>query len=182
MSSFNRYVSLLLVALPLIGCSGDAEVEIESDDDTLTSVGSGAEDTTRAADAADTPATVLPRGTDSLGATGGTQTPMERPIVSTQEQQRIDAWLTAYADSLNDYGDPKGTMYAGGTPLFNEAQGKPVTKYEYIVAKHPEKPWNQPLPEGRQVRRETDAKKEGSKKEGSKKEGANQGDAKTESR
>lgn len=32
---------------------------------------------------------------------------------------------------LNKYGDPKGTRYAGGTPLFNESTGKrkPLTEH-----------------------------------------------------
>jgi hypothetical protein len=32
-------------------------------------------------------------------------------------------------------------MYAGGTPLFNEATGKTMDRYDYIVMKHPDRPW-----------------------------------------
>jgi len=39
-------------------------------------------------------------------------------------------------DGLNEYGDPKGTMYAGGTPLFNEMTGDTKDRYEYIAGKH----------------------------------------------
>jgi hypothetical protein len=39
---------------------------------------------------------------------------------------------------LNEYGDPKDTMYAGGTPLFNEMTGETVDRYEYILKQHPE--------------------------------------------
>lgn len=150
MSSLHRLGSIALIAATLVGCSGEAEVEVDTDADTTVA-------TPGAAGGTDTPGgprAVLPQGTDSLGAVGGVQGPVERPVVSNDEQQRIDDWLVAFADSLNDYGDPEGTMYAGGTPLFNEVAGKPITKYEYIVHKHPEKPWNQPLPEGRPVKRD----------------------------
>lgn len=145
MSSLSRFASIALVAATLIGCSAEADVEGEGETSSTETSG---------VDSLGAPTTVLPEGTDSLGTVGGAQGTMERPVVTNEEQQRIDDWLGAYADSLNDYGDPKGTMYAGGTPLFNETQGKPVTKYEYIVAKHPDRPWNQPLPEGRPIKRE----------------------------
>lgn len=61
--------------------------------------------------------------------------------VSTSERISIDAWLTQHADSLNRYGDPKNTVYAGGTPLFNEATGQRIDRYDYIVSKHPDRPW-----------------------------------------
>jgi hypothetical protein len=32
-------------------------------------------------------------------------------------------------------------VYAGATPLFNEATGKTMTKYEYIISQHPDRPW-----------------------------------------
>jgi hypothetical protein len=70
---------------------------------------------------------------------GRTATPEE---VSRDEMARIDAWLEANSDSLNQYGDPEETMYAGGTPLFDERTGQPVSKYEYIVRQHPDRPWN----------------------------------------
>lgn len=37
---------------------------------------------------------------------------------------------------LNEFGDPKGTMYAGGTPLFEEHSGKMWDRFEYILSKH----------------------------------------------
>jgi hypothetical protein len=51
-------------------------------------------------------------------------------------KERIDRWIRE--NGLNDYGDPKGTMYMGGTPLFNEMTGSTMDKYEYILKKHPE--------------------------------------------
>lgn len=59
--------------------------------------------------------------------------------LSSQEKQQIDAWIKA--NNLNVYGDPIGTIYTGGTPLFNEMTGKSIDKYEYILEKHPDRPW-----------------------------------------
>ena len=39
---------------------------------------------------------------------------------------------------LNEFGDKKDTMYAGGTPLFNEMTGDMKDRYEYIKEKHPD--------------------------------------------
>lgn len=59
--------------------------------------------------------------------------------ISPQEKQQIDAWTKA--NNRNAYGDPQGTVYAGGTPLFNEMSGESKDKYEYILEKHPDRPW-----------------------------------------
>lgn len=63
--------------------------------------------------------------------TGGT--------ISQNKKTQIDAWIKK--NDLNQFGDPKGTMYAGGTPLFDETTGKQIDRYEYIVKKHPDRPW-----------------------------------------
>lgn len=52
---------------------------------------------------------------------------------------KADAWLTA--QQLNQYGDPTDTVYPGGTPLFNEATGQSMDRYEYLKAKFPNEPW-----------------------------------------
>ncbi len=54
--------------------------------------------------------------------------------LTDQEKKWIDQMLKKLG--LNDYGDPKDTVYAGGTPLFNERTGKIRDRYEYIVSKH----------------------------------------------
>ncbi len=51
-------------------------------------------------------------------------------------KEEIDQWLER--NGLNQYGDPKETMYAGGTPLFDETSGQTKDKYEYILEKNPE--------------------------------------------
>ena len=39
---------------------------------------------------------------------------------------------------MDMYGHPEGTMYAGGTPLFNEVTGERTDRLEYIFKRHPE--------------------------------------------
>lgn len=62
------------------------------------------------------------------------------PSLLQDEKQKIDAWIRQ--NNLNTYGDPKDTMYAGGTPLFDEATGQTTDRYEYILKRHPSRPWN----------------------------------------
>ena len=55
----------------------------------------------------------------------------------TDEQKKtIDSKIKQ--QNLNEYGDPKGTQYMGGTPLFNEMTGRNQDRYDYIVGKHPD--------------------------------------------
>jgi len=71
------------------------------------------------------------------------QRPEEKAIepetVAVEEQGLIESWITA--NDLNKYGDPKDLVYIGGTPLFDEATGQSIDKYEYILRNHPDKPW-----------------------------------------
>ena len=59
--------------------------------------------------------------------------------VIIEENQLIDAWIIK--NNLNRYGDPKDTVYAGGTPLFNEKTGETTDVYTYILQRHPDRPW-----------------------------------------
>ena len=61
-------------------------------------------------------------------------------FISDEEKLKIDSWIQA--NNLNIYGDAKDRMYAGGTPLFNEATGEKIDRYDYIVSRHPDRPWN----------------------------------------
>ena len=56
--------------------------------------------------------------------------------VSEELKKKIDDWIKK--DGRNEYGDPDGTVYAGGNPLFDERQPKLKDKYEYILEKNPE--------------------------------------------
>ena len=42
------------------------------------------------------------------------------------------------AKGLNPFGDPQGTMYAGGTPLFDEKTGRSTPREQYVFARHPD--------------------------------------------
>ncbi len=48
----------------------------------------------------------------------------------------VDAWLAER--SLDRYGHPQGTMYMGGTPLFDERTGESTPRLEYVFRKHPD--------------------------------------------
>ncbi len=48
----------------------------------------------------------------------------------------VDRWLQAH--KLDPYGHEEGTMYAGGSPLFNEATGERRDRLEYVFARQPD--------------------------------------------
>jgi hypothetical protein len=56
--------------------------------------------------------------------------------LTAEDKAKIDGWILG--KGLNEYGDPKDTVYAGGTPLFDERTGLKIDKYEYILTKHPD--------------------------------------------
>ena len=58
---------------------------------------------------------------------------------SSSNMEAINSWLDA--NGLNEFGDPPGTMYMGGNPLFNEMTGKSTDRAEYLIKKFPAKPW-----------------------------------------
>ena len=59
--------------------------------------------------------------------------------ISPEEKGLIEIWIRE--NNLNQYGDPKDTVYMGGTPLFDEKTGESIDKYEYILRRHPDRPW-----------------------------------------
>ena len=64
--------------------------------------------------------------------------PTPSPI-SELEKQQIQQWIEE--NDLNKYGDPKNTLYPGGTPLYNEGTGETIDLYDYILSNHPDRPW-----------------------------------------
>ena len=56
-----------------------------------------------------------------------------------KEKVLIEQWIIT--SGLNKYGDPADTIYVGGTPLFNEATGERLDRYDYILKNHPDRPW-----------------------------------------
>lgn len=59
--------------------------------------------------------------------------------ISLNEKELIEVWISE--NDLNQYGDPKDTVYIGGTPLFNETTGQSIDKYQYILEGNLDKPW-----------------------------------------
>ncbi len=64
------------------------------------------------------------------------QNPPPAPAAAAQRQSCVDRELAA--KGLNSFGDPEGTLYAGGTPLFDERTGRSTPREEYVYARHPE--------------------------------------------
>jgi hypothetical protein len=60
--------------------------------------------------------------------------------ITEEEKAKIETWIQE--NNLNEFGDPKDTIYTGGTPLFNEATEGTVDRFQYILSQHPERPWN----------------------------------------
>jgi hypothetical protein len=58
------------------------------------------------------------------------------PPIDEDTRRRVDRWIRERG--LNEFGDAPGTVYAGGTPLFNEATGRRLDRYEYILRRHPD--------------------------------------------
>ena len=52
------------------------------------------------------------------------------------QKEKIDKWFEE--NNLNRYGDAIGTIYAGGTPLFNEMTGEAKERFQYILEKIPD--------------------------------------------
>ena len=59
--------------------------------------------------------------------------------ISPEEKEQIGNWIIE--NNLNQYGDPEGTFYIGGTPLFNEQTSQTIDRYEYILNSYPDRPW-----------------------------------------
>ncbi|MGO9832350.1 MAG: hypothetical protein ACLPJH_19660 [Myxococcaceae bacterium] len=52
------------------------------------------------------------------------------------QQACVDRWLGAHA--FDAYGSPEGTMYPGGTPLFDEASGQRTSRQDFLAKHRPE--------------------------------------------
>jgi hypothetical protein len=61
-------------------------------------------------------------------------------VISSEERSKIEKWITD--NGLNQYGDPSGTVYSGGNPLFNEKTSQTMDRFDYILLKHSDRPWN----------------------------------------
>ena len=52
------------------------------------------------------------------------------------QENCLDKWLTE--KKMDRYGHPEGTMYAGGSPLFNERTGESRDRLQYVYERLPE--------------------------------------------
>jgi len=55
---------------------------------------------------------------------------------SARSASCVDLWLAQR--ELNQFGDPVGAVYAGGTPLFDEKTGRNTDRMEHLLRKHPQ--------------------------------------------
>ena len=70
-------------------------------------------------------------------AAEGSTTPAPVPLrVDAKQTECVDRWLKGHG--LDDYGNPQGTMYAGGTPTFDETTGKSVDRWTLVMKNRPE--------------------------------------------
>jgi hypothetical protein len=60
----------------------------------------------------------------------------QAPLPQTAGVSCLDRELAGRG--LNSFGDPEGTMYAGGTPLFDERTGASMSREQYVFSHHPE--------------------------------------------
>jgi hypothetical protein len=51
-------------------------------------------------------------------------------------EECLDRWLTER--KLDPFGNPEGTMYTGGTPLFDPATDRYLPRWDYVTTKWPE--------------------------------------------
>jgi hypothetical protein len=61
-------------------------------------------------------------------------------LLNSEEKAKVEKWILD--NGLNQFGDPTGTAYSGGTPLIDEKTGQTIDRLDYIVTKHPDRPWN----------------------------------------
>jgi hypothetical protein len=63
-------------------------------------------------------------------------TPAPSPAWTSTQEACIERYLEAHG--LDGFGSPRGSMYPGGTPLFDEASGQRLSRDEYLARRHPE--------------------------------------------
>ncbi len=63
-------------------------------------------------------------------------TPAARIQLDAKQTDCVELWLKGHG--LDVYGNPRGTMYAGGTPTFDETTGKSVDRWTLVAKNRPE--------------------------------------------
>lgn len=59
-------------------------------------------------------------------------------LLADEEKAKISSWIIR--NSLNEYGDPSGTVYSGGVPT--DKNGNAQNRFDYILNKNSSRPWN----------------------------------------
>ncbi|HYH97141.1 hypothetical protein [Hyalangium sp.] len=68
----------------------------------------------------------------TAGSSAANLSPAERQA----QESCLDKWLQD--KKMDRYGHPEGTMYAGGSPLFNEMTGESKDRLDYVYQRQPE--------------------------------------------
>ena len=69
------------------------------------------------------------------GSGGGTTVAPLPDDVRAAQESCVDRWLSMR--KMDRYGHPEGTMYAGGSPIFNEQTGEMTDRLEYVYKRQP---------------------------------------------
>ena len=59
-----------------------------------------------------------------------------RMQLDPKQTECVERWLKGHG--LDDYGNPQGTLYAGGTPTFDESTGRSVDRWTLVMKNRPE--------------------------------------------
>lgn len=122
--------SLLLIS----GCRSAGETRDKEDASTPSS-GSSPSPSPTINEALEAAKETANKGGDA--GTGSTGLTAEKPSAERQAQEScVDKWLTE--KKMDRYGHPEGTMYAGGTPLFDERTGETRDRLDYVYERQPE--------------------------------------------
>lgn len=62
--------------------------------------------------------------------------PADGGVWTEAQEECVNRWLQAHG--LDGFGSPQGTVYMGGTPLFDEATGKNTTRQAFLASHHSE--------------------------------------------
>jgi hypothetical protein len=83
----------------------------------------------------------MPAADSGMGMGSGTTTGMGGPqgdtgAPSPAREACVDRWLQEH--KLDRYGNAEGTMYTGGSPLFNESTGETIERLAYVFQRQPD--------------------------------------------
>lgn len=115
--------ALLALAVLLLGCPKKEEAQSPSARHAATAPDGGGV-------AAVTPVT------PDADAGPAVASPDGGPAETESELACVDHWLKDH--KLDDYGNAEGTMYTGGTPLFDERTGESRDRLAFVYERQPE--------------------------------------------